>query len=82
MSWKAEVTTNRAGNWVSNRLRFETIEEATDYVTGLWKRWRMVTDIRVVPCDEPVNYRYINGELLAIVKPCAHPLEDQQEQAT
>jgi predicted protein tyrosine phosphatase len=39
----------------------------------------MVTDIRVVPCDEPVNYRYINGELLAIVKPCAHPLEDVTE---
>jgi predicted protein tyrosine phosphatase len=69
VSFRAEVITNREGDWVSNRCRFATIEEASDYVTDLWRRWRMVTDTRVIPCDDPVNYRYINGELLAILTP-------------
>jgi len=67
MSWKAEVITNGAGDWVSNRLRFETLCEAQNYVRDLAGRWNMVTNMRVVPCDEPVNYRYINGELLIVV---------------
>jgi hypothetical protein len=66
VSFRAEVITNREGDWVSNRCRFATIEEASGYVTDLWRRWTMVTDIRVVNCDDPVNFRYINGELLAI----------------
>lgn len=68
MSWKAEVVTNREGAWVSNRLRFDTFKEATDYVHDLARRWTMVSDTRVVPTDDPVNYRYINGELLVVVE--------------
>jgi hypothetical protein len=66
-SWKSEVITNGEGEWVSNRLRFATFNEANEYVHDLAERWDMVTDTRVVPCDDPVSYRYINGELLAVV---------------
>jgi hypothetical protein len=66
-SWKSEVITNGAGSWVSNRLRFATNEEAHRYVNDLAARWDMVTAIRTAPSDEPVNYRYINGELLSVV---------------
>lgn len=67
MSWKAEVITNNEGDWVSNRLRFATAAEAFEYVRDLAKRWNMVTDARIQPSDDPVTYRYIDGELLAIV---------------
>jgi hypothetical protein len=76
MSFKAEVITNTAGDWVSNRLRFNTLDEASEYVRDLAKRWTMVTDMRVVASSDPATYRYINGELLAIVKLREHPLED------
>lgn len=66
-SWKAEVITNREGNWVSNRLRFASFDEAYNYVSDLGKRWTMVSDIRVVESNDPVNYRYLNGELLIVV---------------
>jgi hypothetical protein len=66
-SWKAEVITNRAGPWVSNRLRFATDDEARDYVIDLAGRWNMISNSRVVPSDEPVNYRYINRQLLSVV---------------
>jgi hypothetical protein len=67
MSWKAEVITNGEGNWVSNRLRFATAQEAHDYVRDLAGRWNMVTARRVTQCGDPVNYRYLDGELLAIM---------------
>ena len=67
MSWKAEVITNAEGNWVSNRLRFETEEEAAEYVTDLAARWLMVTDTRVIESDDPISNHYINGELFVMV---------------
>jgi hypothetical protein len=85
-SWKSEVITNREGEWVSNRLRFATREEAKSYVRDLAKRWNMVTDVRVIPCDDPVSYRYINGELLAVVpflipqqQQAGNPADNQKE---
>jgi hypothetical protein len=66
-SWKSEVITNGAGEWVSNRLRFATLDEARNYVHDLAERWDMVTDTRATPCDDPVGHRYLNGELFAVV---------------
>jgi hypothetical protein len=67
ISWKAEVITNAEGEWRSNRLRFECIEEASNYVRDLAARWNMVTNFRVTCTNDPVSHRYINGELLAVV---------------
>jgi len=81
MSWKSEVITNReANNWIGNRLRFATLEEALSYVGDLAGRWSMVSDTRVVQCDDPVNYRYLDGQLLIVV-PLLVPDNDMGEVA-
>jgi hypothetical protein len=67
VSWKAEVTTIKGDNWIANRVRFATALEAVAYVCDLQKRWPLVVNTNVVNCDDPVNYRYIDGELLAVV---------------
>jgi hypothetical protein len=74
MSWKSEVIVNNeaGGNWRSNRLRFATTSEAHNYVRDLAGRWSMVTETRVVETDDPVTYRYIGGELLAVVQLLVH----------
>ena len=67
MSFKPEVQTDDTGKWYGNALRFATREEAEAQVAGLMMRWLAVRDTRVVECDEPVNYRYVDGRLEAVV---------------
>jgi len=45
---------------VRNALRFQTKEEAEQYVADLASRWFAVRSTRVVESDEPVNYRINN----------------------
>lgn len=59
-SWKPEVETGD-GVWTGNALRFETEQEARDYVSDLQCRWLSVRSTRVVECDLPVNYRWLDG---------------------
>ena len=66
MSWKPEVKADNSGNWAGNGLRFATEQEALDNVRALASKWFMVTDTRVVECDEPVNYKWVDGHLEAI----------------
>ena len=66
MSWKPEVIADNSGKWCGNALRFATKEEAEANVRDLSYRWLMVRDTRVVESDEPVNYRWVNGRLVAI----------------
>jgi len=40
----------------------------------------MVSDTRVVQCDDPVNYRYLDGQLLIVV-PLLVPDNDMGEVA-
>ena len=61
MSWKPEVVADFTGKWVGNALRFATKEEAEANVANLAWRWTLVRDTRVVECDDPVNYRWVNG---------------------
>jgi hypothetical protein len=77
VSFLAEVITNNeaGGDWRSNRLRFATAAEARDYACDLAARWSMVTETRVTEIIEPANYRYINGELLAVVSLIVHETE-------
>jgi hypothetical protein len=64
MSFKPEVVADRTGKFYGNSLRFATREEAEANVADLACRWLAVTDTRVVECDDPVNYRWIDGKLV------------------
>ena len=46
MKYKAEVKVD--GDWCSNALEFDTIEEAGQYAESLHRRWLLTTDYRVV----------------------------------
>lgn len=59
MSWKPEVmTAGDRGKWSANACRFETAEEAQEYVLDLSMRWTSVMDTRVVESTDPVNYTW------------------------
>jgi hypothetical protein len=65
-SFKPEVIADSSGEWASNALRFATKEEAEANVRDLSMRWILVRETRVVESDEPVNYRYVDGRLVAV----------------
>ncbi|WP_028164097.1 hypothetical protein [Bradyrhizobium elkanii] len=67
MSWKPEVIADNSGQWVGNALRFATKEEAEANVRDLAMRWTLVREYRATESDDPVNYRYVDGQLLRIV---------------
>ena len=62
MSWKPEVIADRSGQWTGNALRFATYQEARENVLDLMNRWTAVTGWRVVESDDPVNYRWVDGQ--------------------
>ena len=66
MSWKPEVMVSGETKWCGNALRFATKEEAEANVSDLMGRWLLVEKTRVVESDEPVNYAWINGKLVAV----------------
>jgi hypothetical protein len=66
-SWKPEVQVNGDDIWAGNALRFATREEAEKNVRDLEMRWLLVTGTRVVESDDPVNYRWVDGEGLQSV---------------
>lgn len=66
MSYVAEVIADDSGKFVSNSLRFATEHEADLYVKDLARRWTLVRETRVVPSNDPVNYRIEGGKLVRI----------------
>lgn len=66
MSFAPEVCTDNSGKYIGNGLRFATYQEALENASDLMMRWMMVRNFRVVESTDPVNYRYVNGELQAI----------------
>jgi len=60
MSWKTEVFAEN--EWVSNRLRYATEQEAIAAGHELLSRWYVPSDSRAVeiPTDT-VNYKFENG---------------------
>jgi hypothetical protein len=62
MSWKPEVQTDNTGTWAGNGLRFATKEEAEANASALGDRWFAVRDTRAVESDDPVNYRFVDGQ--------------------
>lgn len=55
MSWAAEVIADSSGEWVGNKLRFATKQEAEQYVSDLEGRWTAVRKTRVVESTDPVK---------------------------
>ena len=67
LSYASLIMTKSDDQWVGNNLRFETEAEARDNVLDLAARWTEILATRVVPSnDNPVNYRYLNGDLLRL----------------
>lgn len=66
MSFAPEVSTDSTGKFAGNALRFETREEAQEWVTDLSYRWILVRDTRVVESTDPVNYRMVDGRAEAV----------------
>jgi len=66
MSWAPEVIADSSGKFCGNALRFATRAEAEANVRDLMMRWFAVRETRVVESDDPVNYQWIDGRLVAI----------------
>lgn len=66
MSWKPQVQIFNDPNWYDNALRFETKEEAEANARDLMSRWMLVVDTRAIESDDPVNYRWKDGALVAV----------------
>jgi len=62
MSYKLGVKTPGDTEFVTNGLCFETEREAKDYGVDLFSRWSVVKETKVLTSDEPINYRFINGQ--------------------
>ena len=65
-SFRPEVIADASGKWVSNGLCFAKEQEAQNYVTGLMIRWTAVRDTRVIPCDEPVTHKLLDGTVIRL----------------
>lgn len=66
MSWKAEVQVISTGNWDSNRLAFETKEEAEGYGQDLSRDQPGVLGWRVIEVAGDANYTWEDGKIEAI----------------
>lgn len=64
MSWAPEVLVE--GKWSRNQLRFATEAEAADNARALMARWMLGCDSRATEAAEPVNYRWVDGDLEAV----------------
>jgi hypothetical protein len=67
MSWKPEVVADSSGKFYGNGLRFATYEEAFENARNLAGRWTLVEDFRAVESEDPVNYAWVDGQLVASV---------------
>lgn len=65
MNWRPMVCVN-GREWAGNALVFATQKEAEDNAHDLMMRWTTVTDYRADETDEPVNYKWVDGRLVAV----------------
>ena len=78
MSFKPEVIADSSGQWCGNTLRFATREEAEANVQDLMMRWFAVRETRVVASYDPVNYRYVDHQLIEIAtEKAVKPVDDR-----
>jgi hypothetical protein len=65
-SWAPEVSVDASGKWSGNAVRFATKDEAEAWAFDRMMRWTAVRDTRVVESQDPVNYRWIDNQLVRI----------------
>ena len=72
MSFKPEVIADSSGEWCGNALRFATGSPPRKRPKPRWpnlaSRWLLVGETLAVECDDPVNYRWQDGQLIAVEK--------------
>jgi len=67
MNWRPMVkVSGRSDEWCGNGLVFATKEEAEANAKDLMQRWTLVTDTRADETDNPVNYKWAGGRLIAV----------------
>lgn len=54
-SYAVEVIADDSGEWSGNALRFADKLDAADYAAGLYARWTLVRETRVVETDDEPN---------------------------
>ena len=64
MSWKPAVKVYGESGWSYNGLRFESREECEAWLRDLYRRWTLVKEWQAQESDDPVNYRFTDGELV------------------
>lgn len=67
MNYKPGVSTDESGKLYTNALVFATREEAIASAEELMMRWMAVRSTGVVETEEPVNYRFVDGQNVRIV---------------
>lgn len=65
-SYAPEVIADAGGQWSGNAVRFATRKEAEEWVSDLAFRWLLVRATRVVESDDPVNYKFVDGQLVGV----------------
>ena len=66
MTWKPQVFIPLENKWHGNALVFATHEEALTNALDLLDRWYIPTKARAVESNDPVNYRYVNHQLVEV----------------
>lgn len=66
MSQKVMVRGTGEKTFVSNALRFATVQEAESYAQDLYSRWFGMDEYRIEESEEPVNYKWENGQAIRI----------------
>jgi len=68
MSFKTAVRIKGESRWTYNGLFFATSEEAEAWGQDLSRRWSLLKKWEAQPSNEPVNYKFENGQLIKVEK--------------
>lgn len=66
MNYRYEVKTKGDPKWYGNGIVLPERRQAEQAAYDKYCAWTLVEQTRVVATDAPANYRYVDGELLAI----------------
>jgi len=66
MSLKTAVQVKGEPGWSYNGLFFATSEEAEAWGQDLSRRWSLLEKWEAQPSNEPVNYKFENGQLIKV----------------
>ena len=68
MSFKTAVRIKGESRWTYNGLFFATSEEAEAWGRDLSRRWSLLEKWEAQTSNEPVNYKFENGQLIKVEK--------------